>query len=80
MHSVRPLALLGLRTLDPTGMNRGCCWQIRNLDTHNGEGLCICEVDQDKNLKEDRDGERIIHPGCPVFGHSDGVHRVNPKP
>jgi len=50
--------------------------KIRNLDTHNGEGLCICEVDQDKNLKEDRDGERIIHPGCPVFGHSDGVHRV----
>jgi len=39
------------------------------LGEHRGEGLCLCTVDED-------DGAPIIHPGCPLTGHSDIVTQV----
>ena len=46
------------------------------MDEHNGEGLCLCTVDEDGDLEEDEDGQPIIHPECPSFGHSGPVHQV----
>ena len=43
---------------------------------HTGEGLCLCTVDEDGDLAEDQDGWPIIHPECPVPGHSRSVTRV----
>jgi len=46
------------------------------LGEHHGEGLCICTVDEDGDLEEDEHGEPIIHPECPLPGHSDMVSHV----
>ena len=40
------------------------------MGEHHGEGLCLCTVDEDGALEEDEDGEPIIHPECPLTGHS----------
>ena len=50
--------------------------QILSLGEHHGEGLCPCAVDEDGDLEEDDHGEPIIHPECPLAGHSGEVHRV----
>ena len=49
-------------------MSLGSCRQILSLDGHNGEGRCLCTVDED--------GEHIFHSGCPVTGHVGAVTRV----
>jgi hypothetical protein len=46
------------------------------LGGHTGEGLCLCTVDEDGNLEEDDNGQPILHPGCPLPGHSVFVHQV----
>ena len=57
-------------------MSLGSRWQILSLGEHNGEGLCLCTVDEDGNLEEDEHGEPVIHSECPFFGHSDIVTQV----
>jgi WD40 repeat protein len=46
------------------------------LGGHDGEGLCLCTVDEDGDLEEDDNDQPIIHPGCPVTGHSGAVRQV----
>jgi len=54
----------------------GSCRQILSLGEHHGEGLCLCTVDEDGDLEVDEDGEPIMHPGCPLTGHSAVVTQV----
>jgi WD40 repeat protein len=46
------------------------------LGEHNGQGLCLCAVDEEGHLEMDDDDENIIHPECPVIGHRKDVTRV----
>ena len=62
--------------LDLTDMNRGCCWQVFCLGEHNGQGICLCTVDEEGYLAMDDDDDNILHPGCPVLGHRKTVHQV----
>jgi len=50
--------------------------EIVSLGGHNGAGICLCTVDEDGYLEDDDDFEAIIHPGCPVSGHTGPVKRV----
>ena len=57
-------------------MSLGSCRQIISLGEHHGEGLCLCTVDEAGDLEEDGHGEPIMHPECPMAGHSGQVNRV----
>ena len=57
-------------------MNRGSRWQILSLGKHTGEGLCLCTVSAHGELTGDINDVGIVHPGCPVTGHSKRVTEV----
>jgi len=57
-------------------MNRGSRRQILSLGKHTGEGLCLCTVSAHGELTGDINDVGIVHPGCPVTGHSARVTEV----
>ncbi|KAJ1488452.1 quinon protein alcohol dehydrogenase-like superfamily [Baffinella frigidus] len=51
--------------------------EMLSLGGHTGEGICLCTVDENGDLELDAEtGETIVHPGCPVPGHSCEVFSV----
>ena len=61
---------------DLTDTSVGSCRQILSLGEHNGQGVCLCTVDEDGYLALDDYAENIIHPGCPMPGHRRSVDQV----
>ena len=61
---------------DLTDTSVGFCRQILSLGEHNGQGVCLCTVDEDGYLALDDYAENIIHPGCPMPGHRRSVDQV----
>ena len=62
--------------VDPTDMKRAPCRQIFSCGGHNGEGLCICTVNEQGYVELDADDKPILHPACTVTGHGHMVTRV----
>lgn len=49
--------------------------QILSLQEHNGQGLCLCMMDEHGSLERGEDGMPFTYEGCPI-GHTKEVSLV----